>query len=168
MNSSFRVSGNLNSNYRPFNPSSTVFELVQHLKLSKATLIICHEANLHTAYAAAREVGIPSQRVIILEDQDISPSTEKVARGSATAEQLIESGIRMKSAIVTRLVKGEGKTQVAFYNSSSGTTGAPKVKMDPRLSSEYHYIHIHCFVYLDYQDLALFNYCQYPPIYAYE
>ncbi|KJA28435.1 hypothetical protein HYPSUDRAFT_128868 [Hypholoma sublateritium FD-334 SS-4] len=112
----------------PFNPSSTVFELVQHLKLSKATLIISHEANMGTAYAAAREVGIPSQRVVILEDQDKTPSAKRLTRDSATVEQLIERGIEINSAISdSKLMKGEGKTQVAFYNSSSGTTGAPKI-----------------------------------------
>ncbi len=128
---------------------------MQHLKLSKATLIISHEANLGIAYAAAREVGLSSERVIILEDQDKSPSMEKVVRESATVEQLIESGIRTKLAVSgPRLAKGEGKTQVAFYNSSSGTTGVPKVKIGYK--SESQSIDFFC---LDHQDPTLFSHC---------
>ena len=59
---------------------------------------------------------------------------EKVVGESTTVEQLIESGIRIKTGVsIPRLAKGEGKTQVAFYNSSSGTTGVPKVKIGYKL-----------------------------------
>lgn len=114
--------------FRPCNPSLTVPELVQYLKHSKATLVIAHEDFLDIAYTAARNVGISAHRVIVLQNQDEHHSQMHKFGESETIEGLIKKGTQTGEVLTgKKLAKMEGKTQVAFYASSSGTTGPPKV-----------------------------------------
>ncbi|KAH9478626.1 4-coumarate--CoA ligase 2 [Psilocybe cubensis] len=113
----------------PCNPSYTIAELVEAIKLSKSTLIITHFNNFEVASAAARQTGIPAQRVLVLEDQD-SPLTKSRQGNLQTVEALIHRGSLSGEKVTGRkLEKGESKKLVAFYSSSSGTTGAPKMVM---------------------------------------
>jgi len=82
------------------------------------TLIIAHSSSLHAALDAARAAGIPSDRVITL-DQSNQP----------TVDSIIQLGLRNEPAFSERrLEKGEAKTKVALLSFSSGTTGKPKVR----------------------------------------
>ncbi|KAF8128314.1 phenylacetyl-CoA ligase [Mycena galopus ATCC 62051] len=102
------------------NPNSTAAELVYHIKLSGATLIIAHSGCFETARKAAALTGIPSDRVLSL---DYSPSL-KDATSVAT---LISASTSAGSTFVPRkLLPGEGKTKIAVMCLSSGTTGQPK------------------------------------------
>ncbi|KAK0460013.1 phenylacetyl-CoA ligase [Desarmillaria tabescens] len=109
----------------PCNPSFTVPELVQHLRLSKSGLIITHVDFLDTVCAAAREVGLSTKRIIVLLDQDSQTvnHTEFVS-----VDELIAQGWKSHNTIEdVKLAPGEGKERIAFYSSSSGTTGTPKI-----------------------------------------
>ncbi|PPQ88581.1 hypothetical protein CVT25_009961 [Psilocybe cyanescens] len=112
----------------PCNPSLTVPELVQTLTLSKAKLIISHADCLEIATTAAQKMGIPTNRILVLQNQDDTQSLRSSFEESKTIESLIQEGLKSGEAVVERrFKKGEEKSQVAFYSSSSGTTGPPKM-----------------------------------------
>ncbi|KAH9477438.1 4-coumarate--CoA ligase-like 7 [Psilocybe cubensis] len=112
----------------PCNPSLTVPELVQVLKLAKPKLIVSHVDCLAVAVNAAEKFGIGADRIIVLQNQDESPSTQSAFGDSKTVEHLIQEGSKSTDLIHgRRFNSGEAKTQVAFYSSSSGTTGPPKM-----------------------------------------
>ena len=83
-----------------------------------------HPDALEGALVAARQVGIPFDRVIPLD-------TIRGPRSSAVApdlHRLIAYGLSHPPNFVERRLRhGEGKTKVAFLSFSSGTTGKPKV-----------------------------------------
>jgi len=92
--------------------------------VTKATVLIVHPDALEGALVAARQVGIPFDRVVPLD-------TIRGPRSSAVApdlHRLIAYGLAHPPIFVERRLKpGEGKTKVAFLSFSSGTTGKPKV-----------------------------------------
>ncbi|KAF9050881.1 phenylacetyl-CoA ligase [Hymenopellis radicata] len=110
----------------PCNPALTVGELSQHIKMSRASLIIVHTDFLATAVTAARASGIPADRIIVITDQDAENSP--AFPGYRTLDLLIKDGIQSGARVrEVKLKPGEGKTRIAFYSSSSGTTGPPKI-----------------------------------------
>ncbi len=112
--------------HRPCNPSFTIPELVQHLRLSKSGLIITHVDFLSTVCAAAREVGLSTKRIIVLLDQDSQSAVKHTE--FVSVDDLIAQGLKSQKTVEdVKLAPGEGKERIAFYSSSSGTTGAPKV-----------------------------------------
>lgn len=89
-------------------------------------MIFTHSASLATAEKAARDAGIPSDSIAL-----IDPPTAK-ARQYATAEGLIAEGLAKFPTFEERkLSPGEGKTKIALLNFSSGTTGRPKAVAIP-------------------------------------
>ncbi|KAJ7693393.1 amp dependent CoA ligase [Mycena rosella] len=105
----------------PCNPSSTVPELTHQLLQTNSSLIIAHASVLNVALASAGEVGIPRERVVVLEGDGDSP------RGVVTVTQLTAQGLRLNLGLGRKLCPGEGRTKVAFFCASSGTTGKPKI-----------------------------------------
>ncbi|KAI0294956.1 phenylacetyl-CoA ligase [Russula brevipes] len=102
------------------NPAYTVDELAHQLRLTKATTIIVHTQFLKNATEACKEVGLPPERIVIIDRATFDvPHT--------TVEQLIQDGLSHSANFVERkLGAGEGKTKIAFLCLSSGTTGPPK------------------------------------------
>jgi 4-coumarate--CoA ligase len=88
-------------------------------------MIITHPVALETALAAAREAGIRSDRVILLNTNDAAGSQP----GSvSTIDELVFRGLCREAHFVERTLNpGEAKTKLAFLSFSSGTTGKPKV-----------------------------------------
>lgn len=112
---------------RPCNPALTVPELTQHLKLSGTSLIIAHTDVLATACSAAQNAGISRDRIIVIPDQDIP--TPSIPPGFVGLDDVVSVGLASGARLIGRkLNPGEGKTKIAFYSSSSGTTGPPKVR----------------------------------------
>jgi len=106
---------------RGANPDFTINELVYQLQETKPSIIVVHPDSLSIALAAAREVGLPSERIILFDVKDIH-------NHHATIATLVEFGARNKTTYTERILKpGEGKTKLAFLSFSSGTTGQPKV-----------------------------------------
>ncbi|KAI0322159.1 acetyl-CoA synthetase-like protein [Amylostereum chailletii] len=102
------------------NPSYTVGELVHQLQITEARTVFVHVAVLTTVLDACRAVGIPSERVIVLDE---APSEGLFQ----TVDQLVSQGSQMRSSFVERkLEPGEAKTKLAVLSLSSGTTGPPK------------------------------------------
>ncbi|PPQ84132.1 hypothetical protein CVT25_003343 [Psilocybe cyanescens] len=104
--------------------NDVVPELTQAIKHSKSTLIITHSDGLEVVTAAARQVGIPAWRVLVLQDQDghsrpLRPGFEEYK----TVEALIQQGSLSGEMVPGRkLEKGESKRLIAFYSSSSAST----------------------------------------------
>ncbi|KAJ7497699.1 amp dependent CoA ligase [Mycena latifolia] len=106
----------------PCNPSSTVPELTHQLSQTHPSLIIVHTAGIDVALASAREVGIPPDRIVVLEGEGGS------LVDLVTVADLTAQGLRFNSLNVGRKLRsGEGRTKVAFFCASSGTTGKPKI-----------------------------------------
>ena len=108
---------------RNSNPAYTLDELTHQLRLTKATTIVVHSQFLKTAAEACKEVGLPAERLVIIDQATFdAPHT--------TVEQLIQDGLSHNANFVERrLGEGEAKTKIAFLCLSSGTTGPPKVRL---------------------------------------
>ncbi|KAG7452393.1 amp dependent CoA ligase [Guyanagaster necrorhizus] len=100
----------------PANPSYTVDELIHQLQTANANAIIVYSTFLPTIIEAARAVGIPKDRIILIDGP--SNSTH------VSVENLIEYGnSKPMNFIERKLNPGESKTKLAFLSFSSGTTG---------------------------------------------
>jgi acyl-CoA synthetase (AMP-forming)/AMP-acid ligase II len=100
-------------------------ELVYQLQTAQSKLIITHPAVLNTVLSAARSVGLPTDRIVLLES-----SADSATHIHFTLDHLIAEGLSKEPHFVEkRLAPGEAKTKVAFLSLSSGTTGKPKVCM---------------------------------------
>ena len=92
--------------------------------MTKASVLIVHPDALERALVAARQVGIPFDRVVPL-DTIHGPRSSTVG---PDLHRLITYGLTNPPNFVERRLRpGEGKTKVAFLSFSSGTTGRPKV-----------------------------------------
>ncbi|KAH9035056.1 phenylacetyl-CoA ligase [Lactarius hengduanensis] len=110
------------------NPAYTFDELSHQLRLTKATTIVVHSQFLKTASEACKEVGLPAERIVIIDHATFeAPHT--------TVEQLIQDGLSHNTNFVERkLGEGEARTKIAFLCLSSGTTGPPKAVAIPHYS----------------------------------
>ncbi|KAJ7890453.1 hypothetical protein B0H14DRAFT_2561127 [Mycena olivaceomarginata] len=94
----------------PCNPSSTVSELTNQLRQTRATLVIAHYQVLDVARASVREAGnFPTYLTIILGDGD------GVQYGHVTVRESDDAQPR-------KLEPGESRRKIAFLCASSGTT----------------------------------------------
>lgn len=90
--------------------------------MTKAKAIIAHPTVLKTALLAARIVGLPAERIILLNSASHTPHS--------TLNDLVTEGLAKEPSFVERrLAPGEGKSKLAFLSFSSGTTGKPKVRI---------------------------------------
>ncbi|KAJ7288508.1 hypothetical protein C8J57DRAFT_1430598 [Mycena rebaudengoi] len=107
----------------PANPDFSRHELEFQLKATKAVLLIVHQDALDTAISAANAVGLPSNRILVLES------------GSAIWVSIIPCVWSQWTPFPLRkLNAGEGKTKLAFLSFSSGTTGTPKAVAIPHIA----------------------------------
>ena len=89
-------------------------------------MIFAYSASLPTAEKAAREAGIPSDRVVILD------SPERFYGEYSTLEGMVAEGLaKLPTFEERKLNPGEGKIKIALLNFSSGTTGRPKAVAIP-------------------------------------
>lgn len=96
---------------------------MHQLKSTGAKLIISHSSGLAVAEAAARTVGLPAERIVLVD------KTLGQAASHAAVPDLVQEGLKAPKSYTERKLKpGEGKTKIAFLNFSSGTTGLPKVR----------------------------------------
>ncbi|KDQ21321.1 hypothetical protein BOTBODRAFT_40152 [Botryobasidium botryosum FD-172 SS1] len=115
------------------NPSYTAPELAHQLTVAKPSLLFTIAAALPIALEAARTVGLPEDRIVLL----TTPVPLSVpAPGHLTrADDLIKFGLECPTQFVERrLNKDEAKTKIALLAFSSGTTGKPKAVAIPHYS----------------------------------
>lgn len=112
---------------------------------------------------AAHQLGISEDRIIVLTDQDAPAVKSKAASDLKllSVEELIQEGNKLVSrgALLPqiKLANGEAKTRIAFYSSSGGTTGPPKVSL------YIQHLDVASRSLEDGQDIALCSYCWYYP-----
>ncbi|KAJ3556064.1 hypothetical protein NM688_g2238 [Phlebia brevispora] len=111
------------------NPSYTADELLHQLKLTKASILFTHSASLAPAEQAARDAGIPPERVVLIDSLTDNRTSH------ITLESLVHAGLSKHPLFVERQLRpGEGKTKIALLCFSSGTTGRPKAVAIPHRS----------------------------------
>ncbi|KAJ3512385.1 hypothetical protein NLJ89_g3551 [Agrocybe chaxingu] len=137
---------------RGANPDFTSSELLYQLQETNASVIFVHPDSLPIAVVAAREAGLPKDRIILFDTSSIS---KEMPDSYGTVERLLEFGLSNKKTYSERkLVPGEGRTKLAFLSFSSGTTGRPKAVAIPHfaLIANVIQIAIHNRVHEDYCD----------------
>ncbi|KIY63031.1 phenylacetyl-CoA ligase [Cylindrobasidium torrendii FP15055 ss-10] len=109
----------------PANPSYTHEELQHQLDLAQANTIFVNPASLGTALKAAKAVGIPQDRIVLM-------SRSERPEGYDNIESLVALGKTSDITYTERaLAPGEAKTKTAFLSFSSGTTGRAKAVVIP-------------------------------------
>lgn len=100
----------------PANPGYTVDELAFQLKDAGAKALVTQKAFLKEACAAAKKVGLPLDRIILMGD-------EKDESGRFKHFSNVRN---ISGAVRYRRTKADPKKDLAFLVYSSGTTGHPK------------------------------------------
>ncbi|KAL2001562.1 hypothetical protein VTN02DRAFT_1586 [Thermoascus thermophilus] len=110
----------------PANASYSAPELTHQLLSSKAKALVTCRPLLKTALEAARQCGIPENRIYLLETALDNDGASGKQQAFKTINALIEEGSRLDPLEPLKWEKGQGKRQCAFLCYSSGTSGLPK------------------------------------------
>lgn len=87
--------------------------------------VVSDVSSLSAVEEAASQYGIPESRIILM-DGNSSSGRPKYA----TIDVLVQRGLANPACFEERrLAPGEGKTKIAIFSFSSGTTGKPKVSV---------------------------------------
>jgi len=108
----------------PANAAYSAPELEFQLKSSGAKALVTCIPLLEIALKAAKSVGIPNNRIYILEMPEAFSGGKKVP--FKTIGQLIAEGKKLPELEPLKWEKGQGKKQTAYLCYSSGTSGLPK------------------------------------------
>lgn len=103
------------------NPGCTVSELTDQLKDSQARVVVTQLAFLDTARKAAKNAGLPEDRIILMGSQE---SQQEVRAKHFKSLPGYESSGESKGFV--RSVTVDPQNDLSFLVYSSGTTGKPK------------------------------------------
>ena len=114
----------LNGICLPVHPTSSPDEITSHLTNAKCGVIFTCQSLIESCLTVAKEVAIPPTRIFTL------PLPEKyinhnwgLVDPSQSLEQLIAEGSKLEPLSPLEWAKGQGRSQVAFLCSTSGTSG---------------------------------------------
>ncbi|ORY17230.1 hypothetical protein BCR34DRAFT_671304 [Clohesyomyces aquaticus] len=110
----------------PANAAYSCAELEYQLKDSKATALFTCLPLLQTSLEAAKNVGIPKNRIYILEVPKEFTGGKGNPSGFKTVHDLIQEGKKLDRLEPLNWEQGEGAKRTAFLCYSSGTSGLPK------------------------------------------
>ncbi|KAF9046775.1 hypothetical protein BJ165DRAFT_1193944 [Panaeolus papilionaceus] len=112
------------------NPQLRVDELVHQLSTVKVRLMVVHSNTLETALSAARIVGLPSDRIVLIDEPQCEPTAAGPSSDRWSIPRLVDLGERAirsySDGFVPPCGTVEGSSKVAMLCWSSGTTGPPK------------------------------------------
>lgn len=90
------------------NPAFSAEELQYQLESANAKFLFVHPTVLQTGLAAARTVGLPNDRIVLI---DPTPNTEQPF---VTLDEVIQEGLQHPEPFVERQLKpAEAKTKIA-------------------------------------------------------
>lgn len=104
----------------PANVAYSAAELEHQLRSSGAKALFTCVPALETALTAAKAVGIPNDKIFIL---DLPHQSQRIS--FKTVDDLVELGRSLPDLEPLRWVKGQGERQTALLCYSSGTSGLP-------------------------------------------
>ncbi|EON69954.1 hypothetical protein W97_09219 [Coniosporium apollinis CBS 100218] len=110
----------------PANAAYSAEELQYQLRDSGAKCLFTCLPLLEASLQAARAVGLPENRVYILEMPKVATGGQEAPKQYKTVQQLIDEGSKQPRLEPLNWKQGQGKTQCAFLCYSSGTSGLPK------------------------------------------
>ncbi|EED12934.1 phenylacetyl-CoA ligase, putative [Talaromyces stipitatus ATCC 10500] len=110
----------------PANAAYSAAELTYQLKDSKATALFTCVPLLETALTAAKQAGIPQNRIYLVDLPLEFVGNAKAPPQFKTLEQLIETGKSLPKVEPLKWGPGQGVRTTAFVCYSSGTSGLPK------------------------------------------
>ena len=108
----------------PANAAYSVAELEHQLRDSGAKCLFTVLPLLDTAVQACKTVGIPENRIFILEMPEVATAGFS-GKGFRTVSDLVNLGGRLPKTEELQLANGEGAKRIAFLCYSSGTSGLP-------------------------------------------
>lgn len=112
------------------NPTYTVEELIPYLADMRPSLLVVHLSALDNVRKAAAQVGASQDCIVLFDSSATSGEHVNAASAVNTVQDLVNIGHSRKESykfVEFNLNPGEGKTKVALYFPSSGTTGVPKM-----------------------------------------
>jgi acyl-CoA synthetase (AMP-forming)/AMP-acid ligase II len=110
----------------PANAAYSTEELVYQLKNSGAKALFTCVPLLETARAAAKQSGIPDNRIYILDVPDQLTGGKGNQHGLKTVDDFIREGKELDRLEALNWAQGDGAKKTAFLCYSSGTSGLPK------------------------------------------
>lgn len=115
----------MNGIVTPANAAYSASELAHQLSDSKAKVLFTSLPLLSTALEAAAKVGLPKDRIYLLEVPDAISGGVKPPAEYKTVSRLVEEGKTLPAVEKVKWTPGQGARQVAFLCYSSGTSGLP-------------------------------------------
>ncbi|KAI9695863.1 MAG: hypothetical protein M1836_005980 [Candelina mexicana] len=110
----------------PANPAYSLAELEHQLRDSGSKVLFTNAPLLPVALEAACKVGIPKDRIYLLELPTEATGGQAPPKEYKTVNELIKEGERLPLLEELRWERGQGAKQTAFLCYSSGTSGLPK------------------------------------------
>ena len=104
------------------NPIYTVNEVAHQMKVIEAAVVLIHPSLLETGLTAAKQAGVPFDRVFQFSDKEVEPSAE----GVKDWRSMCASENEARSWKWDSLEGQASVDQTCAINFSSGTTGLPK------------------------------------------
>ncbi|KAJ7226306.1 phenylacetyl-CoA ligase [Mycena rebaudengoi] len=128
----------LGASFFALNPMYTMDEFGPHLSDMKAALLFVQPSILHVVQNALAHIGRPETHIVLVEEELIEKAIKvKSNLSKPTIQDLVNLGLANQSThrfVEFKLKPGEGKTKIAVYFTSSGTTGFPKMIAIPHSS----------------------------------
>lgn len=109
----------------PANAAYTAEEVAYQIKDSGAKCIWTCLPLLQTTLQAAEKVGLPKNKVFLLDMPQEFLGSAKAPAGFGTFEDFVEKGKKLRQLEELKWKKGDAKKKVAFLCYSSGTSGPP-------------------------------------------
>ena len=100
-------------------------ELVRQLEKVKCKAIFTCAPLLDYALEAAKAVGLPRERIYMIDVPEKTMKGATVPSDLKTVDQLVEEGSKMEPLEELQWTEGQGIRQTAYLCSSSGTSGMP-------------------------------------------